>query len=93
MDTRVTSEFPSRVKRKTTRGEFKEVGGEGWRAIVSSLACYAHTIRGNLRQGDRSFLEYMELLSNIRVRAKKGIKLFFNFSNYFIPLSRIVLKL
>lgn len=67
----MTSEFPSRVKRKTTRGEFKEVGGEGWRAIVSSLACYAHTIRGNLRQGDRSFLEYMELLSNIRVRAKK----------------------
>lgn len=79
MDTRVTSEFPSRVKRKTTRGEFKEVGGEGWRAIVSSLACYAHTIRGNLRQGDRSFLEYMELLSNIRTCKKKGLNFFLIF--------------
>lgn len=67
----MTSEFPSGVKRKTRGGEFKEVRGEGWRAIVSSLACYPHTIRGNLRQGDRCFLEYVELLSNIRVRAKK----------------------
>lgn len=59
MDTRVTSEFPSRKrkKRKTTGGEFKEVGGgKGWSAIVSSLACYSAHDTGKFATGRHKFL-------------------------------------